>query len=97
MAQKLLRVKKSKIAPKKDASADVGVVLVGTYKEKQLARISPTDLEKHLHLTAKEGKTKLAAVKVRVNQDIFRTMFFYVKHLLPQMFLEKQREDLLAG
>ena len=39
MAQKLLRAKKSKIAPKKDASADVGVVLVGTYKEKQLAWI----------------------------------------------------------
>ena len=36
MAQKLLRAKKSKIAPKKDASADVGVadpfVLVGTYR-----------------------------------------------------------------
>ena len=39
MAQKLLRAKKSKIAPKKDAVADVGVVLVGTYKEKQLAWI----------------------------------------------------------
>ena len=33
-----------------------------------------TDLEAHLNLTAKEGKTKLAAVKVRVNQDIFRKM-----------------------
>ena len=39
MAQKLLRPKKSKIAPKKNAGADVGVVLVGTYKEKQLAWI----------------------------------------------------------
>lgn len=39
MAQKLLRAKKSRIAPKKGASADVGVVLVGTYKEKQLAWI----------------------------------------------------------
>ena len=39
MAQKLLRTKKSKIAPKKDAVADVGVVLVGTYREKQLAWI----------------------------------------------------------
>ena len=33
-----------------------------------------TDLEAHLNLTAKEGKMKLAAVKVRVNQDIFRKM-----------------------
>ena len=33
-----------------------------------------TDLEAHLNLTVKEGKTKLAAVKVRVNQDIFRKM-----------------------
>ena len=42
--------------------------------ERLIAQTSPTDLEKHLHLTAKEGKTKLAAVKVRVNQDIFRKM-----------------------
>lgn len=42
--------------------------------EKLIAQNSPTDLEQHLHLTAKEGKTKLAAVKVRVNQDIFRKM-----------------------
>ena len=34
----------------------------------------PTDLVAHLNLTAKEGKMKLAAVKVRVNQDIFRKM-----------------------
>ena len=33
-----------------------------------------TNLEAHLNLTAKEGKEKLAAVKVRVNQDIFRKM-----------------------
>ena len=39
MAQKLSKAKKSKIAPKKDAGVDVGVVLVGTYKEKQLAWI----------------------------------------------------------
>ena len=39
MAQKLLKAKKSKVAPRKDAGADEGVVLVGTYKEKQLAWI----------------------------------------------------------
>lgn len=39
MAQKLLRAKKSKIAPKKDAGVNVAVVLVGTYKKKQLAWI----------------------------------------------------------
>ena len=39
MAQKLLRAKKSKIATRKDAGVDVGAVLVGTYKEKQLAWI----------------------------------------------------------
>ena len=33
---------------------------------------SQADLESHLNLTAKDGKEKLAAVKVRVNQDIFR-------------------------
>ena len=35
---------------------------------------SPTDLEAHLNLTSKDGKEKLAAVKVRVNQGIFRKM-----------------------
>ena len=39
MAQKLLKAKKSKVAPRKDAGAEEGVVLVGTYKEKQLAWI----------------------------------------------------------
>lgn len=48
--------------------------VVAKKMERLIARTSPTDLEKHLHLTAKEGKTKLAAVKVRVNQDIFRKM-----------------------
>ena len=33
-----------------------------------------TELEAHLDLTKKEGVDKLAAVKVRVNQDIFRKM-----------------------
>ena len=42
--------------------------------EKLIQAKSQADLEAHLNLTAKEGKTKLAAVKVRVNQDIFRKM-----------------------
>ncbi|MCQ2394390.1 MAG: DNA cytosine methyltransferase [Kiritimatiellae bacterium] len=39
MAQKLLKVTKSKIAPKKSAVVEPSIVLVGTYKEKQLAWI----------------------------------------------------------
>ena len=39
-----------------------------------IKRTSSTDLEKYLNLTKAEGKNKLAAVKVRVNQDIFRKM-----------------------
>ena len=42
--------------------------------ESLIARTSSAELEKHLHLTKKDGKDKLAAVKVRVNQDIFRKM-----------------------
>ena len=42
--------------------------------EKIIAEKSDVDLEKHLYLTTAIGKTKLAAVKVRVNQDIFRKM-----------------------
>ena len=48
--------------------------VVAKKMERLIKRTSPTDLEKHLNLTKKEGKTKLAAVKVRVNQDIFRKM-----------------------
>ena len=39
-----------------------------------IARTTKTDLEKYLSLTKKDGKEKLAAVKVRVNQGIFRKM-----------------------
>jgi len=39
MAQKLLKTKKTKITPKKDALKEKSIVLVGTYKEKQLAWI----------------------------------------------------------
>lgn len=39
MAQKLLKTKKVKITPKKDTVVETSIVLVGTYKEKQLAWI----------------------------------------------------------
>ena len=42
--------------------------------EKLIAQNSNTDLEKHLHFMTTEGKTKLAVVTVRINQDIFRKM-----------------------
>jgi len=42
--------------------------------ERLIARTAKADLEKYLTLTKKDGKDKLAAVKVRVNQDIFRKM-----------------------
>ncbi len=42
--------------------------------ERLIEQTSATDLEKHLHLTGKEGKDKLKAVKQRVNQDLFRKM-----------------------
>lgn len=39
-----------------------------------IARTFKSDLERHLHHATKEGKEKLAFVKVRVNQDIFRKL-----------------------
>ena len=39
-----------------------------------IEKTSKTDLEKFLTLTKKGGKEKLAAVKVRVNQNIFRKL-----------------------
>ena len=42
--------------------------------ESLIETTAKTDLEAHLDLTKKEGVEKLAAVKVRVNQDIFRKM-----------------------
>ena len=37
-----------------------------------IEKTSKTDLEKYLNLPKKDGKEKLAAVKVRVNQSVFR-------------------------
>ena len=45
-----------------------------TKAEGLIARTAKADLEKYLTLTKKDGKEKLAAVKVRVNQDVFRKM-----------------------
>lgn len=39
MAQKVLKSKKSKITPKKDAAVELSVVLVGTHEDRQLAWI----------------------------------------------------------
>ena len=55
-------------------SGETGGKAVAQKAESLIDTTSQTDLEAYLNLTAKEGKTKLAAVKVRVNQDIFRKM-----------------------
>ncbi len=55
-------------------SGETGGKAVASKVESLISHTSKADLEAHLNLTAKEGKTKLAAVKVRVNQDIFRKM-----------------------
>ena len=55
-------------------SGETGGKAVAQKAESLIDTTSQTDLEAHLNLTAKEGKEKLAAVKVRVNQDIFRKM-----------------------
>ena len=39
-----------------------------------IERTSKSNLERHLNLSNKDGKEKLAFVKVRVNQDIFRKL-----------------------
>lgn len=55
-------------------SGELGGRAVAQKAESLIDTTSQTDLEAHLNLTAKDGKEKLAAVKVRVNQDIFRKM-----------------------
>ena len=55
-------------------SGETGGKAVAQKAESLIDTTSQADLEAHLNLTAKEGKEKLAAVKVRVNQDIFRKM-----------------------
>lgn len=57
----------------KVASETVGKT-VAKKAERLIARTAKADLEKYLKLTKKGGKEKLAAVKVRVNQGIFRKM-----------------------
>ena len=48
--------------------------VVAQKAETLIETTAKADLEAHLDLTKKEGIDKLAAVKVRVNQDIFRKM-----------------------
>lgn len=55
-------------------SGETGGKAVAQKAEALIDMTSPTDLEAHLNLTSKDGKEKLAAVKVRVNQGIFRKM-----------------------
>lgn len=55
-------------------SGETGGKAVALKAEALIDTTSSSDLEAHLNLTAKDGKEKLAAVKVRVNQDIFRKM-----------------------
>ena len=55
-------------------SGETGGKAVAQKAEALIDTTLQADLEAHLNLTAKEGKEKLAAVKVRVNQDIFRKM-----------------------
>ena len=55
-------------------SGETGGKAVALKAEALIDTTSSSDLEAHLNLTAKDGKEKLAAVKVRVNQDVFRKM-----------------------
>ena len=55
-------------------SGETGGKAVAQKAEALIETTAPTDLEAYLNLTTKEGKAKLAAVKMRVNQDIFRKM-----------------------
>ena len=55
-------------------SSEVEGKCVAKKAEGLIARTAKVNLEKYLTLTKKDGKDKLAAVRVRVNQDIFRTM-----------------------
>ena len=57
----------------KVASETVGKT-VAKKAESLIKATEESNLEKYLNLTEKNGKDKLAAVKVRVNQDIFRKM-----------------------
>ena len=56
------------------AAGETSGKAVAKKMEGLIKQTSSTDLEKYLNLTKAEGKNKLAAVKVRVNQDIFRKM-----------------------
>ena len=58
----------------KKVAAETAGKKVAKKAEGLIARTTKVDLEKYLALTKKGGKVKLAAVKVRVNQDIFRKM-----------------------
>jgi len=95
MAQKLLKTKKAKITPKKDAVKETSIVLVGTYKEKQLAWIKKNGVYNY---PVKDGDelTDEACGKVKelwLYADVKST-----RHAFAAEFVEKMsREEFVAA
>jgi len=90
MSQKLLKAKKTKIAPKKDAVMETDVVLVGTYKEKQLAWIKANGVYNY---PVKDGDelTDEACAKVKelwLYADVKST-----RHAFAAEFMSKMSRD----
>lgn len=90
MEQKLLKAKKTKIAPKKDAVAETSIVLVGTYKEKQLAWIKKNGIYNY---PVKDGDelTDEACCKVKelwLYADVKST-----RHAFAAEFMSKMSRD----
>jgi len=90
MAQKLLKTKKTKIAPKRDAVKETSIVLVGTYKEKQLAWIKKNGVYNY---PVKDGDelTDEACGKVKelwLYADVMST-----RHAFAAVFVNKMSRD----
>jgi len=95
MAQRLLKTKKAKIAPKKDVVREASIVLVGTYKEKQLAWVKKNGVYNY---PAKDGDelTDESCGKVRelwLYADVKSTRHAFAAEFVGKM----SREDFVAA
>lgn len=87
---KLLKAKKTKISPKKDAVAETSIVLVGTYKEKQLAWIKKSGVYNY---PVKDGDELTAEACGKVKELWLYADVKSTRHAFAAEFMSKMSRD----
>jgi len=87
---KLLKAKKTKISPKKDAVAETSIVLVGTYKEKQLAWIKKNGI---YNFPVKDGDELTDETCAKVKELWLYADVKSTRHAFAAEFMSKMSRD----